>query len=87
MKHGSLFSGVGGFDLAAQWMGWENKFHCEWNEFGQKVYSTPSFCAFSLIAVSSTPAIERPSFWDNAFRSVSAFSDKVNDVFFLLMVV
>jgi DNA (cytosine-5)-methyltransferase 1 len=37
MTHGSLFSGIGGFDLAAQWMGWENKFHCEWNEFGQKV--------------------------------------------------
>lgn len=35
--HGSLFSGIGGFDLAAEWMGWENKFHCEWNEFGQKV--------------------------------------------------
>ena len=37
MKHGSLFSGIGGFDLAADWMGWENVFHCEWNEFGQKV--------------------------------------------------
>jgi DNA (cytosine-5)-methyltransferase 1 len=37
MNHGSLFSGMGGFDLAAQWMGWENKFHCEWNTFGQKV--------------------------------------------------
>lgn len=37
MTHGSLFSGIGGFDLASQWMGWENKFHCEWNEFGQKV--------------------------------------------------
>jgi DNA (cytosine-5)-methyltransferase 1 len=37
MKHGSLFSGIGGFDLAAEWMGWENKFHCEWNPFGQKV--------------------------------------------------
>jgi DNA (cytosine-5)-methyltransferase 1 len=37
MTHGSLFSGIGGFDLAAQWMGWENKFHCEWNEFGQRV--------------------------------------------------
>ena len=37
MTHGSLFSGIGGFDLAAEWMGWENKFHCEWNEFGQKV--------------------------------------------------
>jgi len=37
MNHGSLFSGIGGFDLAAEWMGWENLFHCEWNEFGQKV--------------------------------------------------
>ena len=37
MTHGSLFSGIGGFDLAAEWIGWENKFHCEWNEFGQKV--------------------------------------------------
>lgn len=37
MSHGSLFSGIGGFDLAAEWMGWENVFHCEWNEFGQKV--------------------------------------------------
>jgi DNA-cytosine methyltransferase len=37
MKHGSLFSGIGGFDLAAEWMGWENVFHCEINEFGRKV--------------------------------------------------
>lgn len=37
LKHGSLFSGIGGFDLAAEWAGWENIFHCEWNEFGQKV--------------------------------------------------
>lgn len=37
MKHGSLFSGVGGFDLAAQWMGWENVFHCEILDFQQKV--------------------------------------------------
>lgn len=37
MKHGSLFSGIGGFDYAAQMMGWENLFHCEWNPFGQKV--------------------------------------------------
>ncbi len=37
MRHGSLFSGIGGFDLAAQWMGWENVFHCECNPFGQRV--------------------------------------------------
>jgi len=37
MRHGSLFSGIGGFDLAAEWMGWENVFHCEWNPFGLKI--------------------------------------------------
>jgi DNA (cytosine-5)-methyltransferase 1 len=37
MRHGSLFSGIGGFELAAEWMGWENTFHCEFNEFGSKV--------------------------------------------------
>lgn len=37
MNHGSLFSGIGGFDLAAEWMGWANVFHCEWEEFPRKV--------------------------------------------------
>ncbi len=35
--HGSLFSGAGGFDVAAELMGWENKFHCEWDKFCQQV--------------------------------------------------
>ena len=37
MRHGSLFSGIGGFDLAAQWMGWQNVFHCEWEDFPRKI--------------------------------------------------
>ncbi|TYR37467.1 DNA cytosine methyltransferase [Sphingobacterium phlebotomi] len=37
LRHGSLFAGVGGFDLAAAWMGWHNVFHCEINPFCQKV--------------------------------------------------
>ena len=37
MRHASLFSGIGGFDLAAEWMGWENVFHCDINPFGKKV--------------------------------------------------
>jgi DNA (cytosine-5)-methyltransferase 1 len=37
MNHGSLFSGIGGFDLAAQWMGWSNVFHVERDPFCRQV--------------------------------------------------
>jgi DNA (cytosine-5)-methyltransferase 1 len=37
MKHGSLFSGIGGFDLASEWMNWENVFHCEIEKFPRKI--------------------------------------------------
>ena len=37
MNHGSLFSGIGGFDLAAEWSGFTNIFNCEWEEFPRKV--------------------------------------------------
>ena len=37
MTHASLFSGIGGFELAAQWMGWSNLFNCEWEEFPRRV--------------------------------------------------
>ena len=33
MTHGSLFSGIGGPDLAAEWMGWKNVFHCEKEQY------------------------------------------------------
>ena len=54
MRHGSLFSGLGGFDLAAEWMGWENVFHCEWMEFPRKVleYHFPN--SDSLIDICKT---------------------------------
>jgi len=35
--HASLFSGIGGAEIAATQMGWENIFHCEINPFGRKV--------------------------------------------------
>ena len=47
MKHGSLFSGIGGFDLAAEWVGWDNKFFCDFDPFCQTIlkyhfpYATP----------------------------------------------
>lgn len=37
MTHASLFSGIGGFDLAAEWAGWINVFNCEIDKFCQKV--------------------------------------------------
>jgi len=35
--HLGLFEGIGGFSLAAHWMGWKTLAWCEWNEFGQKI--------------------------------------------------
>lgn len=35
--HASLFSGIGGAELAASWLGWNNVFHCEIQEFQRKV--------------------------------------------------
>lgn len=37
MNHGSLFSGGGGFDLAAELMGWNNVFHCEIDPFCNRI--------------------------------------------------
>lgn len=37
MKHIGLFEGIGGFSLAARWMGWETIAWCEWMEFNQKI--------------------------------------------------
>ena len=51
MKHGSLFSGIGGFDLAAEWMGWENIFHCEWMPFPRQIlkYYWPNSISYENI--------------------------------------
>lgn len=37
MNHASLFSGIGGAEVAASMMGWQNLFHCEIQEFPRKV--------------------------------------------------
>ena len=50
-SHGSLFSGIGGFDLAAEWVGWENVFHCEWMPFPRQVlkYHFPNSISYEDI--------------------------------------
>lgn len=37
MTHASLFSGIGGFDLAAEWAGWTNAFNCEIDPFCRRI--------------------------------------------------
>ena len=37
ITHASLFSGIGGFDLAAEHCGMVNILHCEWNPFGRRI--------------------------------------------------
>ena len=37
MTHASVFSGIGGPEVAATMLGWENLFHCEINPFGKRV--------------------------------------------------
>ena len=37
MTHASVFSGIGGPEVAATMLGWDNLFHCEINPFGKRV--------------------------------------------------
>lgn len=37
ITHASLFSGIGGFDLAAEWAGWINSFNCEIDPFCRRI--------------------------------------------------
>lgn len=37
ITHGSLFSGIGGFDLASNWIDWNNIFQCEIDDWCLKV--------------------------------------------------
>lgn len=37
MNCGHLFNGIGGFQLAAAWLGWQNVWHCEIDEWCNRV--------------------------------------------------
>lgn len=51
MTHASLFSGIGGAEVAAARLGWTNLFHCEINPFGRKVleYHFPNSISYEDI--------------------------------------
>ena len=54
MTHASLCTGIGGFDIAASWMGWDNIFQCEIDPFCRRVlqYWFPQCELFSDIKTS-----------------------------------
>lgn len=51
MTHASLFSGIGGFDLAAEWIGWTNVFYCEIDHFCHQIlaYHFPNVTSYEDI--------------------------------------
>lgn len=55
MTHASLFSGIGGAEVAAAMLGWENLFHCEINPFGRRVleYWFPNSASYEDITKTS----------------------------------
>ena len=51
LTHASLFSGIGGFDLAAEWAGFQNIFHCDYDTFCRQVldYQFPNSDSYADI--------------------------------------
>lgn len=50
--HASVFSGIGGPEVAAAMLGWKNLFHCEINPFGRKVlqYWFPNSISYEYLS-------------------------------------
>lgn len=71
MKHGSLFSGIGGFDLAAQWAGIENIFHVEKDDWCRRVLSnTGDSARQSKASFPDMKLYEEIIFLDNFFNGL-----------------
>lgn len=60
-----MFSGIGGFDLAADWIGWENVFHCEIEPYQRSVLNKRFPDAKSFVDV----------------RDIYRFADEYEDVY------
>ena len=86
MNHASLFSGIGGAEVAASMMGWQNLFHCEIQEFPRKVldYWFPNSESYeditktdftkSMFSQEDSPANLSPSLAEERERTITATS-------------
>jgi DNA (cytosine-5)-methyltransferase 1 len=68
----SLFSGIGGFELASEWMGWDNVVSCEINPFGQRVlkYYWPDAYHYDDIHTLTYEKIKEQSRWDESKTTI-----------------
>jgi DNA (cytosine-5)-methyltransferase 1 len=68
----SLFSGIGGFELASEWMGWDNVVSCEINPFGQRVlkYYWPDAYHHDDIHTLTYEKIKEQSRWDESKTTI-----------------
>jgi len=64
----SLFSGIGGFEFAAEWTGWDNVVSCEINDFGNRVlsYYWPDAYHHKDIKDLTRETIEKNSRWNSS---------------------
>lgn len=73
--HGSLFSGIGGPEIAAEEMGWKNMFHCEINPFGRKIldywYTDAILTKRLLIGLVCTMLMKESLIWARYCRNMN----------------
>lgn len=62
----STFSGIGGFEIAAEWVGWDNIVSCEINPFGNKIlkYYWPNSYHHEDIHTLNYDTIKEKSRWN-----------------------
>ena len=68
----SLFSGIGGFEKAADWVGWDTIVSCEINDFGHRVlsYYWPNAYHHRDVKTLNRETIEKNSRWNPSAATI-----------------
>lgn len=68
----SLFSGIGGFEIASEWMGWDNIVSCEINPFCRRVleYYWPNAYHHDDVKTLTYEKIKQNSRWNPLWPTV-----------------